>query len=121
MMPSERPVSTPISPAHAAQLKKVSRRKIMRAIETHKLKAIRDNRNHWKINLDDLDEWAGAHLAPISSAHILPTLNDSTETLTRVASLEAENRQLHERLSEVKEDRDAWRQMAQRRRWWQWK
>jgi len=120
MMPSERPVGTPISPAHAAQLKNVSRRKIMRAIDGHELKAIRNNRNHWKINPFDLDTWADAQCAPINDAHPLPTPDDGAEVIARVAVLEAENSQLRERLSEVKEDRDAWRNMAQRRRWWPW-
>lgn len=92
----------------------------MRAIDNHELKAIRDNRNHWKINLVDLDEWADAQCAPMPPAHPVATKNDSAETLVRIASIEAENAQLRERLSEVKEDRDAWRDMAQRRRWWQW-
>ena len=59
-MPSERPAGMPISPAHAAQSKNVSRRTIMRAIEALELKAIRDNRNRWKIDPHDLDRWAKA-------------------------------------------------------------
>jgi excisionase family DNA binding protein len=120
-MPSERPVGTPMSPAHAAQSKNVSRRTIMRAIETHELKARRDNRNHWKITPEDLDRWADAQSAPTGEVHPVPTPQDSVETLARVARLEAENSQLRERLSEIKEDRDAWKEMAQRRRRWFWR
>jgi excisionase family DNA binding protein len=46
-----------MSPAHAAQLKTVSRRTIMRAIESKKLQAFRDNRNQWKIDPLELDKW----------------------------------------------------------------
>jgi excisionase family DNA binding protein len=77
-MPNERPVGMPMSPAHAAQSKNVSRRTIMRAVEALDLKAVRDNRNHWKINPQDLDRWAGAQCAPSGHAHpTMPTMPTS--------------------------------------------
>lgn len=123
-MPSERPVNMPMSPAHAAQLMKVSRRTIMRAIENHELKANRDNRNRWKIAPDDLDVWAGVHCAPSEHAHKeTPTL--PTSETVELAVTKAENRQLLERLAAAETDRDHWRNMAAKlakkpRRFWLW-
>lgn len=120
-MPSERPVGTSISPAHAAQSKNVSRRTIMRAIEARELKAVRDNRNRWKIDPKDLDLWADAQLAPSENAHTaLPT----SDLETKLAVAEAQRDAAREQLAGVQEDRDRWREMAEkladkpRRRWW---
>jgi excisionase family DNA binding protein len=120
-MPSERPVGTPISPAHAAQSKNVSRRTIMRAIETLELKAVRDNRNRWKIDPKDLDRWAGAQWAPSGHAHTaLPT----SDLEVKLAVAEAQRDAAREQLAAVQEDRDRWREMAEkladkpRRSWW---
>ena len=110
-----------LSPAQAAQAASVSRWTIMRAIKRHEIKAIRDNRNHWKIDPDELDRWSASTVRTVEVAHPAHTPEDSAETLAHVASLEAENSQLRERISEIKEDRNAWREMALRRRWWQWK
>lgn len=126
-MPSERPVGAPISPAHAAQSKNVSRRTIMRAIETLDLKAVRDNRNRWKIDIKDLDRWADAQWAPRGHAHpilpILPTLPIS-DLEAKLAVAEAQRDAAREQLAGVQEDRDRWREMAEkladkpRRSWW---
>ena len=66
-LPTVRPLGTPIpahlSPAQAAQLAKVSRRTIMRAIDNKELLAIRDNRNRWQITRQELEKWAGAQWA----------------------------------------------------------
>ena len=110
-----------LSPAQAAQASFVSRWSIMRAIKNHELKAIRDNKNHWKIDPNELTMWSASTVRTVEVAHPVHTPKDSPETLAHVAALEAENGQLRERLSEIKEDRNAWREMAQRRRWWQWK
>lgn len=128
-MHSERLVSTPIlmpmSPAQAAQRAGVSRRTIMRAIEARTLLAHRDNRNRWKVALDDLDNWAAAQCAPSDHAQseppTLPTSVSSADAI-KLATATAENGQLRERLSDVERDRDYWRNMADklasRRRWW---
>jgi excisionase family DNA binding protein len=120
------PTSLPISPAQAAHIAKVSRRTIMRAIETRELKAIRDNRNRWKIDQSDLCRWADAQIAPSGHAHqetpTLPTSKDALE----LAATKAENGQLRERLAAAETDRDRWQAMAEkladkpRRRWWPW-
>lgn len=110
-----------LSPAQAAQVAGVSRWTIMRAIKDQILLAKRDNRNNWCIDTDDLDRWRASTVRTVDSAHALHTQNDTSETLVKVASLEAENGQLRERLLEVQSDRDAWREMAQKRRsWWPW-
>jgi excisionase family DNA binding protein len=113
-----------MSPAHAAQLKNVSRRKIMRAIDRHELKAIRDNRNHWKIDPLDLDRWADAQCAPIGHAHpILPTL-PTLDLEVKLAVAETQRDAARDQLAEVQKDRDRWREIAEkltekpRRGWW---
>ncbi len=121
MMPSDRPVnmltSKPMSPAQAAQYAEVSRRTIMRAIENLELQANRDNRNHWKIDFQDLDKWASAQCAPSEHAHedtpTLPTSMPNREAVD-LAIVRAENEQLRERLTDVEQDRDAWRIQAER-------
>lgn len=110
-----------LSPAQAAQVAGVSRWTIMRAIKGQLLLAKRDNRNHWSINPDDLDRWRPSTVRTVEAAHHLHTISDTSEALMKVASLEAENGQLRERLLEAQADRDAWREMAQKRRsWWPW-
>ena len=123
-MPSERPVGMPMSPAHAAQSKNVSRRTIMRAIESLDLRAIRDNRNHWKIDPQDLDRWADAQCAPSGHAHPeLPTM-PTLDLEAKLAVAEAQRDAAIEQLTDVQEDRDRWRKMAEtlaekpRRSWW---
>ena len=113
-MPTKTPTSAPISPAQAAQLKGVSRRTIMRAIESHELQAFRDNRNHWKIDPQALDKWADAQWAPSEHAHpdapTLPTL----DLAISLARAEAERDALREQLEQIKEDRDHWRRLAEK-------
>lgn len=114
-------VRTHLSPAQAAHAAGVSRWTIMRAIKDQRLLAKRDNRNHWNIKTEDLDRWRASTVRTVEAAHSLHTQNDALEMPMRVASLEAENDQLRERLLEVQADRDAWREMAQKRHvWWPW-
>jgi hypothetical protein len=96
----------------------------MRAIETLHLKAIRDNRNHWKIDPKDLDRWADAQSAPSEHTYpILPTLPTS-DLEAKLAAAEAQRDAAREQLAGVQEDRDRWRNMAEkladkpRRSWW---
>ena len=110
-----------LSPAQAAQAASVSRWTIMRAIKSHELKAFRDNKNHWKIDPDELDRWSASTVRTVEAAHPMHTSTDTPEALIKVAALEAENGQLRQRLQEAQADRDAWRGMAQKRRsWWSW-
>jgi len=98
-----------MSPAQAAQVVGVSRWTIMRAIKTYKLKAKRDNKNHWCIASSDLDRWRTSTVRTVEVTHSM----HAPETLVKVASLEVENGQLRERLLETQVDRDAWRELAQ--------
>ena len=123
-MPSERPVGMPMSPAHAAHSKNVSRRTIMRAIESLELKAIRDNRNHWKIDPQDLDRWADVQDVPSGHAHIILPTVPTSDLEVKLAVAEAQRDAARDQLAGVKKDRDKWREMAekladkQRRIWW---
>jgi hypothetical protein len=96
----------------------------MRAIEALELKAVRDNRNRWKIDIKDLDRWADAQWASSRRAHpILPTLSIS-DLEAKLAVVEAQRDAAREQLAGVQEDRDRWREMAEklaeksRRSWW---
>jgi hypothetical protein len=93
----------------------------MRAIETLELKAVRDNRNRWKIDPKDLDRWADAQWAPSGHAHTaLPT----SDLEVKLAVAEAQRDAAREQLAAVQGDRDRWREMAEkladkpRRSWW---
>lgn len=106
-----------MSPAQAAQAAGVSRWAVMRAINSHKLKASRDNQNHWRIAPEDLEAWAAHNVRSAHSAHP----ETEAELREKIAALTADNGQLRERLSDTQEDRNAWREMAQKRRsWWPW-
>jgi excisionase family DNA binding protein len=112
-MPTKTPTSVPMSPAQAAQLKGVSRRTIMRAIESLDLQALRDNRNHWKIDPQALDKWADAQWALSEHVHPdAPTL-PTPDLAISLARAEAERDVLREQLEQIKEDRDHWRRLAE--------
>lgn len=139
--PTARPVSAPttgpLTPMQAAQRVQVSRRTIMRAVESRELPAVRDNRNRWKIESEDLDNWAEAHCVPTGqkeqSAHS-PDADahqvESVETALAVAratiaQLEARledqaraqaalAQALEDRTRAAETDRDRWRALAER-------
>lgn len=113
-MPTKTLTSAPMSPAQAAQSKNVSRRTIMRAIESHELQAFRDNRNHWNIDPQMLDKWADAQWAPSGHAHHDVHALPSPDLAIPLARVEAERDALREQLEQIKEDRDHWRSMAER-------
>lgn len=99
------PTSLPMSPNQVAHRTGTSRRTVMRAIDTQELKAFRDNRNHWKITVQALEEWANAQCAP-SGQMPTPAHLDQTETAGRASpDLEAERaaRQLAEDARRVAE------------------
>ncbi|WP_179193397.1 helix-turn-helix domain-containing protein [Acetobacter orientalis] len=130
----------PMSPKQAGQVTGVSRRTIMRAIETHNLRAFRDNKNQWRITNDDLESWARAHRAHCSpteqkeataqpspdddhhNAHPNISPQDTLELVRVKAELEGERI----RREAVESDRDHWREIAQKlaesrpRKWWFW-
>lgn len=103
--------SSHMSPAQAAQAANVSRWTIMRAVKSHKLKAIRDNRNNWLISPDDLARWAAAHCARDKPpAHV-----DEASSLRELLASERVRADAAERARDQAEaERDHWREMAQR-------
>ncbi|AYF04233.1 hypothetical protein PY32053_04748 (plasmid) [Paracoccus yeei] len=106
-LPTARPVGTPtitsLSPAQAAQLAKVSRRTIMRAIDAQELRAFRDNRNRWQISQEELEKWTYAQFAPSGhrphDAH--PTAHPPPDEIAlELAAARANIAQLEARLDE---------------------
>lgn len=101
--PTALPTSSPMSPTQVAQATNTSRRTVMRAIDAQELQAFRDNRNHWKITPEAIEQWALAQHAP--SAHAQPLLTaklppaHSAPTSAEAGALE-EERQAR-RLAEV--------------------
>lgn len=61
-------------------------------------------------------------ILPDVSPDVSPDIRrDDPAMLVRIASLETEVRMLRETLTDLRQDRDAWREQAQaRRRWWPW-
>lgn len=112
---------THMSPAQAAQAASVSRWAIMRAINSHKLKAHRDNRNHWQISPEDLSEWCAHSVRQQQTAHP----EGSTELREKLASETARADAAERARDQAEVDRDKWRGMAEKladkpRRLWPW-
>jgi excisionase family DNA binding protein len=101
------------SPKQAAIHVGCGRTTIMRALSTNKLKAIRDNKNAWRISEEDLNAWSGQRPVPDQTppspapSHIVDTPSDTPETLAKLAVAEA-------RLADAIADRDKWRDLALR-------
>lgn len=112
-----------MSPAQAAQAVNVSRWTIMRAINSKKLNALRDNRNNWIIAPDDLERWAAAHCAkdkPSAQVDEAPLLRELLAS-ERVRADAAERAR-----DQAEAERDHWREMAKHlasrpRGLWFWK
>lgn len=110
-----------MSPAQAAQAAGVSRWAIMRAINSHKLKAHRDNRNNWQVSTEDLDQWCAHSVRQQPPAHP----DGSSELREKLAGETARADAAERARDQAETDRDRWRGMAEklaekRRRWWQW-
>ena len=119
-----------LSPAKAAKRANVSRRAIMFAIESHKIKASRNNKNHWQIDPVELEKWMEQRPErPSPSTETgtetsTETSSDTSEMRLKINTLEVELKAANEKLSDIKEDRDHWRDQAQMlakkpaRKWW---
>jgi len=86
----------------------------MRALREGSLYAVRDNLNRWKIDQDDLDKWT-AERPPVSdqtvtSGHTRPDI----DTVARLATAETRAEMLAAQLADTIEDRNAWREQAER-------
>lgn len=98
-----------MSPAQAAQVASVSRWTIMRAIKSHNLKASRDNKNQWKIAIDDLSDWMLHTVRKKSELHTVHTIEEGAELRAKLAA-ETVRADAAERAREQAEaDRDLWR------------
>ena len=123
-----------MSPTQAAQVANVSRWTIMRAIKSHNLQAIRDNRNQWRITADALEAWRAHTVRTPPDLHISHTQETVAELREKLAAETtradvAEAILAHERkaLAATENDRDGWRAIAEkladrpRRSWWPWR
>lgn len=106
-----------LSPDEAARRTGCGRSSIMRALYSGNLKAVRDNRNRWKIDIGDLDQWSGQRPVAVRKKTGKNDIPD-TETLTRLATAETRAMMLTEQLKEARteldrarEDADAQREM----------
>ncbi len=114
-----------MSPAQAAQVARVSRWTIMRAIKSQELLAIRDNHNHWKIAPDDLERWRSSTVRAPDDLHTLHT--SEIDNLRSKLATETTRADVAEALLAAAEaERDRWQVMAEKlsdrppRKWWPW-
>ena len=138
--PTLLPTSMPMSPTQVAQATGTSRRTVMRAIEKQDLVAFRDNRNHWKITPQAIQNWVSAHCTPTeqmpSSAHSEGLDAHSMHSSDTKAELQIEREarrqaeieasELRGRLAATEAERDHLHRLvehltapqAKRRQWW---
>jgi len=126
-----------LTPQQAASQVNVSRGTIMNAIKDGGLIAFRDNRNRWQIRSDELSKWLSTRTGNLSNNYIKIITTEqptSDEKSIRLAVLEAELKNKDQRILDLEQDRDSWKEQAQelarrdqpdevgklpaRRRWW---
>lgn len=93
----------------------------MRALKSQKLKGYRDNRNHWKISKESLDEWCAHSVRKPSPAHTESEMELREKLGSETARADAAERAR----DQAEEDRDRWRDMAEKladrpRKLWPW-
>ena len=104
-----------LSPQKAANQAGVSRKTIMDQIHAQKLNATRNNHNRWQITEEDLQVWLDSRSNTKKTATLTDTYTDTLkelekENISLKISLEAAERLV----AELKEDREHWRQQANR-------
>lgn len=116
-----------LTPQQAAEKAQVSRGTIMNAIKSGGISAFRDNHNRWQIASKELSKWLSERTDNItvkgdkSDSQIAPVSDENT---IRVAVLEAEVKSKDQRILDLEQDRDSWKEQAQNlarrrpRRWW---
>ena len=109
---------TSYSPREAARIIGCGRSSIMRALTNGELKAVRDNRNSWKIAREDLLSWSSKRAEPDRSGPDRSVVRSDAELPDRLADqlADAEKRAAvaEARLSDAIADRDEWRALASR-------
>lgn len=109
---------TSYSPREAARIVGCGRSSIMRALASGELKAMRDNRNTWKIAREDLLSWSSDRVELDRSGPDLPADRPDAGPPDQLADqfADAEKRAAiaEARLSDAIADRDHWRALALR-------
>jgi predicted nucleic acid-binding Zn-ribbon protein len=77
----------------------------MRALYSGALKAVRDNKNRWRIEVSDLEHWSEQRPDRAQNMTGQDTERD-TDTLTRLVAAETRAEMLEEQLSELRTERD---------------
>lgn len=121
-----------LSPAAAAKIAGVSRSLISRAIKAGDLKATLRNNGHQSINRHDLDDWMSRRTErashPESAPEAAQTVTHHPDDVARIAELETSLADVREKLSRMEgeaaatsarltdlaNDRDAWRQQSEK-------
>lgn len=98
-----------ISPTQAAKAAKVSRWRIIKAITSQELQAIRDNRNNWQIAQEAFDDWHRRHC----SDSVGRETNDNNSATADTARLQRQLAAETARADAAEADRDRWHSMAE--------
>ncbi len=109
-----------LSPQQAADKAGVSRRTIMVAIENKALHSTRNNRNHHKIEESDLEKWMEARMKPTTDTPTdipVAEVSPNTDLMVENSGLKAELQGVRELLKATQEERDQWRELANRSLW----
>lgn len=109
---------TTYSPREAARIVGCGRSSVMRALASGELKAMRDNRNSWKIAREDLLSWSSDRAEPDRSGPDLPPdrtdIGPPDQLPDQLADAEKRAAIAEARLSDAIADRDQWRALALR-------
>jgi 4-alpha-glucanotransferase len=76
----------------------------MRALYSGALKAVRDNKNRWRIDPEELEKWSGQrpNRTRAEAGHDIQDI----DTVSRLAAAETKAEMLEEQLNEVRTERD---------------
>jgi predicted site-specific integrase-resolvase len=108
----------PLSPAKAAEIAGVSRSLISREVKSGKLVGTKNNRGHISIEVSDLEDWMSRRTERAAPIATQPERTPTTEPVARhedtakIAALEVEVREVRNQLTEMRSDRDEWRDQA---------
>lgn len=100
---------THMSPAQVAQATGVSRWTVMRAIKSHDLPAMRDNKNQWKVEAKDVEAWR-----PHTEKKQTEAQPSHTSEEVELAAARVEILYLKESLAASQVETERWRTMAEK-------